>query len=188
MKIFRSLIWNLLLGCACRLSAEPLPFPLPGHTPQASFCVAYVIRDADERDSRPAPGDPFATNGESIPHGILRSDGNVDVASLASLTTAQARLTQQQIAAVHKAVIEGQSRFPVMECYEPHHAIICYSEDGKPLSCIEICFTCNGVKIAPNSQDTSTRFVAGADLIALGRIFKELKLPLTLSWPPKSGH
>jgi len=181
MNLIRSLALSLSLITTGIITAEPLPFPFPGHTTQASFCVAYVIRDPDARDSRPAPDDPFTTNGESLPHGILRSGGNVDVASLASLTTAQARLTQQQITAVHKAVIEGQSRFPVMECYDPHHAIICYSEEGKHLSCIEICFTCNRVKIAPESRrlNATDHAFERSDLIALARIFAELKVPLT---------
>lgn len=180
MNLIRSLALSLIT--AGTITAEPVPFPLPGITPEASFCVAYVLRDPDARDSRPAPDDPFADNGESLPYNVLRSDGKVvDVAALTSLVTAQAHLTKEQITATYKAVIDGQSRFPVMECYDPHHLIICYSETGTPLSCIEMCFTCNRVKIAPESRllYTSNSSVEQSDLIALARIFTELKLPVT---------
>jgi hypothetical protein len=180
MNLIRSLALSLSLITTGIITAEPVPFPLPGVIPEASFCVAYVIRDPDVRDSRPDSDNPFSTNGESIPRDILRSDCKVDVAALVSRVTAQARLTKEQITGTYKAVIEGQSRFPVAECYDPHHLIICYSETGTPLSCIEICFTCNRVKITPESRqlNSSDHFFERSDLIALARIFTELKLPL----------
>jgi hypothetical protein len=167
------------------LQAEESPKPaLPDIIANSAFCVAYVIRDADARDARPNnPLDPLPDpSGEQIPGGaVLGSDSLIDVAALTSRVTAQARISKEHLAATYKAVIDGQSRFPVADCYDPHHAIVFYSHGGKPICCIEICFSCNRVKAAPEfrvltpADHSSER----TDLIALARVFSELKLPLS---------
>lgn len=184
MRIIRLLAFYLSLACV-NLRAEEAPAPtLPDIIANSSFCIAYVIRDADARDSRPNhPGDPFADpSGEGIPYGsILRSDSLIDTAALVSRVVGQARIGKDQLATASKAVMDGNSRFPIMECYNPHHAIIFYSRDGNPVCCIEICFTCNQVKISPEIRNPTAGdgSYERADLIALAGLFSELKLPLT---------
>lgn len=180
----------LLIAFCLSLTSVDLPAEdapqrrLPDIIAQSSFCIAYTIRDADARDTRPNdPEDPFRdAGGEDIRHGsILRSDSLIDVAALTSRTVAQARISKEHLTATYKAVIDGHSRFPVRECYDPHHAIIFYSNGGKPVCCIEICFSCNRVKISPEFRTLTSgdHSFERTDLIALARVFSELKLPLS---------
>ncbi|MES2923330.1 MAG: hypothetical protein V4819_17375 [Verrucomicrobiota bacterium] len=184
MKIILLLALGISL-ISVNLQAEVAPKPLlPDIIAHSAFCVAYVIRDADARDARPNdPQDPFPdASGEKIPGGsVLGSDSPIDVAALTSRVTAQARITKDHLAATYKAVIDGQSRFPVMDCYDPHHAIVFYSGGGKPVCCIEICFSCNRVKVAPEFRVLTLldRISERTDLVALARVFSELKLPLS---------
>lgn len=184
MKIIRLLALGLMLSPFVLQADEVSKLPLPDIIADSAFCVAYVIRNADARDARPNhPQDPLPdASGETIPRGaVLGSDSLIDVAALTSRVTAQARITKDQLAATYKAVINGQSRFPVRECYDPHHAIIFYSNGGKPLCCIEICFSCNRVKIAPEFRvlTPSDHSFERTDLVALAHVFSELKLPLS---------
>ena len=54
--------------------------------PEWAFCVAYQVRDADERDARPvnpkAGKDPFDDGDSRIPHGLIDDKNIVDVAAL----------------------------------------------------------------------------------------------------------
>lgn len=182
MRIIRLLAFCLSLACVNLQAEEVLAPTLPDIIANSSFCVAYVMRDADARDNRPSdPEDPFRdASGEEIPDGsILGSDSLIDVAALASRVVAQARISKEHLTTAYKAVIDGHCRFPIMECYNPHHAIVFYSRGGKPICCIEICFTCNQVKISPEFRTSTAGSFERSDLIGLAGVFSELKLPLT---------
>jgi len=196
MRIIHLLTLCLSLFCVDLRAEEPLKNPIPEVIAQSAFCVAYAFRDADARDTRPNhPEDPFGDpGGESIQYGsILNSDSLIDVAALTSRVVAQARVSKSQITTVCKAVIDGNARFPVMECYDPHHAIVFYSYTGKPMCCIEICFTCNQVKISPEfrTMEAVGHSYERTDLITLARLFDELKLtlfPFSSFEELKKGH
>lgn len=155
---------------------------------QSAFCIAYVLRDADERDLRPGlAADPFrtkdeeeSTTGVSI---LSQGEGVVNVDTLVSRVTAQARVPKAQISRLTAALLKTDSQFPVFDCYEPHHAFVFYSPQGEPLCCIEICFSCTGFRTSPKlrmrTMDEELKAVVGADLREIARIFDELKLPLT---------
>lgn len=153
---------------------------------KAAFCDAYVTRNSDKRDHRPSPDEesyPFLK--ESYPgNSILgKGDAIVDVAAVASRVTAQARVSQEQISRLTTALYKTDSFHPMSACYHPHHALVFYTEDGNPLCCVEICFSCNSVETAPKlrrrKSETGLAFTEGADLVAMAEIFQELKLPLT---------
>jgi hypothetical protein len=184
MRIIQLIALCLSFASVGLRAEEALKNPLPDIIAQSAFCVAYVIRDPDARDIRPNDrGDPFKSEeGEGVRHGnILGSDSLIDVDTLTSRLVAQARISKENLTTTYKAVIDGNSHFPVMECYDPHHAIIFYSNSGKPVCCIEICFTCNRVKISPEFRTLTPtdHSYERTDIIALARVFEDLKLPLS---------
>lgn len=174
---------NLILFCLCALfipvrGAEEAG--KPKQFPEWSFCVAYTIRDADEREARPAPGgDPFSKGETSwIPKGSLLHEGQIiDVAALTSRTVAQKTLTKEASEKAIAASLDGKARHPVMDCYEPHHLFVFYSYFGKPVACIEVCLTCNHVKTQLDPKE-EPRYRGNADLTALARILSDAGLPL----------
>ncbi len=149
----------------------------------AAFCVAYVIRSPDERDRRPRTEEEVKLG---LPGGtsstLLQKKSVLDVAALASRVKAQAVLNADQTSRLTEAVLRGDRRHPMTLCYEPHHAFVFYSESGRPLCCIEVCFTCNEVRTSPQIRTTQSDgrvpFAEGADLIAIAKILDELGLPL----------
>ncbi|RBP40404.1 hypothetical protein DES53_108111 [Roseimicrobium gellanilyticum] len=170
----------------CRAEEQPAGKKAAELIANSAFCIAYVFRDADERDRRPGPaGDPFQSAGESILEGSILSEGEgiMDVAALASRVTSQARVSKAQISRLTAAVQRTDSLFPFADCYSPHHAFVFYSAQGEPQCCIEICFTCKRFKTSPQLRvmtvEEELRAVVGIDLIEIANIFDELKLPLT---------
>jgi hypothetical protein len=152
---------------------------------RSAFCIAYVIRDADQRDLRPPlKGDPFQTKEDVVHGGSILGKGEdlLDVAALASRATAQARISKEQISRLTTALFKTNSFHPMASCYEPHHAVVFYSDHGEPTCCIEICFSCNEVKTAPKLREKTCEagqyWIEGADLVGMAKIFDELKLPL----------
>jgi hypothetical protein len=156
---------------------------------KSAFCIAYVFRDADDRDLRPSlAADPFqtkdakeeSTSGVSI---LSQGEGVVNVDTLVSRATAQARVSKAQISRLTTALLKTDSLFPIFDCYDPHHALVFYSPQGDPLCCIEICFSCTGFRTSPKLRmrtlDEELKMVVGADLLEIARLFHELKLPLT---------
>ncbi|SHI64161.1 hypothetical protein SAMN02745181_0559 [Rubritalea squalenifaciens DSM 18772] len=169
-----SLTWLLSMASLMTVAAEE-----EKKFPEWWFCVAYTLRDADEREARPSPGgDPFAGDKPWIPSGLVRQRDVVDVAALASRTLAQKTLTKESAQKVIKATFEGGGRHPVMDCYEPHHCFVFYTFLGEPVACIEVCLTCNNVKtnLGKNLFDQGRLSV---DLVTLARIIHEAGLPLT---------
>ena len=145
--------------------------------PRFDFCVAYVLRDPDARDARPDPEDPAK---KSHPAGgiLANAKKEIDVAALAGLASRQHVLNGEQAASVLEATTSGRERLPVMECYEPHHAFVFYTNTGKPVGCVEICFTCNSWKISPEGNALES-FDGFCDLPRFAKLFVEFGLPLT---------
>ncbi|MFD2160043.1 hypothetical protein ACFSW8_14135 [Rubritalea tangerina] len=149
--------------------------------PDWAFCVAYVLRDADQREQRPNPpssDDPFSGDSETwIPNNILRRGHIVDVASLISRTTAQKILDKETTARFIGAISEQTKKNLVMDCYDPHHIFVFYDHYGKPVSAIEICLTCGRVKMLP-SQSVRHDNLYGTDLELIAEILDSIKLSL----------
>lgn len=163
------------------LSEEEKASKQPAFLSKAEFAVAYVFRSTDERDARPIL-DPASKRREWIPAGgLLHEKSIIDVAAMGSLVTERAMLKNEQFPAISKALIDGEPRIPVSECYDPHHAIVFYTADGQPVSCVEICFTCNRVKSVPSFYPLTVEdnYYERTDLIAIARMFSELGLSLT---------
>lgn len=163
------------------LSEEEKTSPPPAFLSKAGFAVAYVIRSTDERDARPAL-DAGSKQREWIPAGgLLHEKSIVDVAAMGSLVTERATLKDEHFSALSKVLIDGVSRLPVAECYDPHHAIVFYTADGQPVSCVEICFTCNRVKSVPPFYPFTVEdnYYERSDLIAIAKMFSQSGLSLT---------
>ncbi|QIF01488.1 hypothetical protein [Roseimicrobium sp. ORNL1] len=178
-----------LLCIPCRAEDQPAGNKALDLISQSAFCIAYAFRDADDRDLRPRlAADPFGTKGETEESTsgvsiLSQGEGVVNVDTLVSRVTAQARVSKTQISRLTTALLKTDSLFPIFDCYNPHHAFVFYSSQGDPLCCIEICFSCTGFRTSPKlrmaTMDEELRMVVGADLHEIARLFDELKLPLT---------
>lgn len=163
------------------LSDEEKASKQPAFLSKAEFAVAYVFRSPDERDARPIL-DPTSEQRKWIPAGgLLHEESIIDVAAMGSRVTERAMLKNEQFPAISKALIDSVPRLPVSECYDPHHAIVFYTADGQPVSCVEICFTCNRVKSVPSFYPFTVedKYYERTDLIAIAKMFSDLGLPLT---------
>ncbi len=111
---------------------------------------------------------------------IIREGSFADLKALDARVIRLASLKKEQLDSIPKIISEGEPRFPVMECYDPHHVIVFFDGKGKPTGCIEICFTCNRVRVAPEFRTLTgdDHVFERSDLVALGRIFNDLRLPL----------
>lgn len=179
----------LVLGSGFSRAQEAAPVKAEVLIPPYAYCVAYVLRDPVEGDIHaPAPEaanpaeakpDPKNPQGLAKPAGGVLQQGEpvVNVAALAALTTAQARLSPEQAKKVLAAASTEGSRFPNLESYEPHHAFVFYSEQGTPLGCIEVSLSCNAIKLEPQPGAASNS-LARFDLKAMARLLDEMKLPL----------
>lgn len=181
---------------------------IPKVIKEASFCIAYEIRDADKREERfftPAPDGPFSdSSGEKmshIPRNILISRDHLDIASLISRTTKHKKLTKNQIASFNEAIFKPKQIYPQMLCHDPHHIFLFYDQLGIPTACLEICFSCNSIKFgdrllnpplpknkskdSPHEpfEDTSTdqdwhAFNLHGDIVAIAKLCHQLGMGL----------
>lgn len=190
MRLCHRFLVLFALGSGLVRAEEASPVKAAELIPPYSYCVGYVLRDPVEGDihGRTLEADD-STKPEATPanpqglgrpaEGVLQEGEQfVNVAALAALTTAQARLTPGQASQILAAVSSDRSRYPATESYEPHHAFVFYSDAGMPVGCIEICFSCNRVKLGPQPGAESDR-LDRFDLKAMARLVEELKLPLT---------
>jgi hypothetical protein len=152
--------------------------------PKWVFCVAYQVREPDERDARPvdpkAEKDPFNVGDTLIPQGLINDRNIVDVAALSTRLVKSGVLKHDAAEDVLRGTINGTKRHPIAECYEPHHLFVFYDYEGHPVAAIEVCFSCNRVKMTPE-----VRFGGGAigpfetaDLVGLAKIATEAGLDL----------
>jgi len=189
MRLLHRFVILLALGSGLSRAQEAAPVKAESLIPPYSYCVAYVLRDPVEgdihatapeggapADAKPAPENP---PGPGKPAGgiLQEAEPTVNVAALAALTTAQARLTPEQAKKVLAAASTGGPRFPKMESYEPHHAFVFYSAQGAPLGCVEVSLGNNAMKLGPQPGAASSA-LARFDLKAMARLLDEMKLPL----------
>ena len=156
--------------------------------PKWAFCVAYQVRDPDERDARPidpnAEKDPFSDGDTRIPYGQINDRNVIDVAALTTRLVKSGALKHQAAEAVIQGVTAGAKRHPIMECYDPHHLFVFYGYEGHPVAAIEVCFSCNRVKMTPEIRAAGP-YGAGtfgtfetADLAGLAKIASDAGLDL----------
>lgn len=151
--------------------------------PKWAFCMAYELRDPDVRDSRPidpnAEKDPFNEGDTWIPQGLINDRNIIDVAALTGRMVKSGVLKQQVAQAVIRGAF-GESKYPISECFDPHHLFVFYDYDGHPVAAIAVCFSCNRVKMSPKVQGRGTPadpFETG-DLVVLAKIAAEAGLDL----------
>lgn len=153
MKIILLLTFLVPISIAQTLDVIPKPFQ------EASFCIAYEIRDADKREERLTTAGPFQGNDPeakvpSIPiGGIIISSGHLDFASLISRTTRQKKLTKEQLVSLNQAAFKPKATYPLMACHNPHHIFLFFNEHGIPTGCLEVCLSCNTIKFAHRLLD-----------------------------------
>jgi hypothetical protein len=152
--------------------------------PPWAFCIAYQVRDPDKRDARPedpkAEKDPFSEGGTWIPHGLMNDRNVVDVAALSTRIVKSGILKHDAAEGVVRGATNGAKRHPVMDCYNPHHLFVFYDYEGKPVAAIEVCFTCNRVKMTPEVRAGvgAAGPFESADLAGLAKIASEAGLDL----------
>lgn len=154
-----------------------------GEVEGAVFCVAYELRDVGERDRRPADRlDPLSGGeGGILRRSVLNAKSVVDVAALASRAQKQKLLTAPAYFAAIKAMNTSSKRYPVMECYDPHHVVVFYGSVGEPIAAIEVCFKCNHIMTSGtlNGSTPSGALYEDSDLEAFAQFFRDAGLPAT---------
>ncbi|WP_193214012.1 hypothetical protein [Luteolibacter marinus] len=93
----------------------------------------------------------------------------------------EAPVAHSQIANLRKALTEKKGSRAVMACYDPHHAMVFYDSEGEPVGCVEVCFSCNQVKVKPDFRDLDPRvdfMYDRSDFLAIGKIFRHAGIPL----------
>jgi hypothetical protein len=135
------------------------PPVIPKVFQEASFCIAYEIKDADKREERLITDSGILGDGpeKKIPYippsGVVISSGHLDLASLISRTTRQKKLTKKQLASLNQAAFKSKVLYPRMACHDPHHIFLFYNEHGMPTACLEVCLSCNTIKFAHRLLD-----------------------------------
>jgi hypothetical protein len=130
---------------------------------QADHCVAYAFPDSS--------GD----------HRIGEEIDRVDPAVLAARSVARKTLSSASLKAVLDAALDRAARYPVSECYDPHHLFVFYAQTGQPVGAIEVCLTCHRIRILPGEAETRNweGVYETADLLALAEQLSAAGLPLT---------
>lgn len=152
--------------------------------PKWAFCVAYQVRDPNERDARPVDPkvekDPLNEGDTWIPYGLINDRNIVDVAALSTRLVKSGVLKHEAAEGVFRGATNGTKQHPVMDCYDPHHLFVFYSYEGHPVAAIEVCFSCNRVKMTPDvrvGREALGPFES-ADLAGLAKIAAEAGLDL----------
>jgi hypothetical protein len=173
----------LLLATVVGLCGEA-PNQQQNTFPKWAFCVAYQVREPDERDARPvdpkAEKDPFNDGDTRIPHGLINDCNIIDVAALSTRLVKSRALNHDAAEGLLRGTTNGTKRHPIAVCYEPHHLFVFYGYEGHPVAAIEVCFSCNRVKMTPEVR--VGRGAIGpfetADLAGLAKIATEAGLDL----------
>lgn len=176
----------ILLATAFAGLCEDVPEKPMDTFPKWAFCVAYQVRNPDERDARPvdpspdAVKDPLNDGDTWIPCGLINDRNVVDVAALSTRLVKSGSLKHQAAEEVIRGTTAGTERHPIMECYEPHHLFVFYGYEGHPVAAIEVCFSCNRVKMSPEVRARKGTFgpFETADLAGLAKIASEAGLDL----------
>ncbi|MGV3664200.1 MAG: hypothetical protein ACO1TE_28765 [Prosthecobacter sp.] len=154
-----------------------------------AFAVAYFLGEADERlDLRPSSvDDPFGKDaagrpGDFLPGPRVLIGGvdmagvkhHLDVANLIARVRQRARVPLDKLLTLMEGVVQPEVVSPIMECYDPHHVVICYNEHGEPCGGVEVCLSCNACRFDPGS-DMLTKM---CDTVKIARVLVEVGLPL----------
>jgi hypothetical protein len=84
-----------------------------------------------------------------------------------------AKLTDEQIERLKKALESSEKRMPGAFCYMPHHGFVFFDADGKAMGHIELCFTCGNVDSSPKGlPDNEWNWKE------MRKILEELKIPI----------
>ena len=83
-----------------------------------------------------------------------------------------APLTAAKVARLRSAVTGNRPPHGKALCYSPHNAFVFYNAEKRPVAYVELCFSC--LRYTAEPQGTAEAF----DLIALAKLFEELKLPM----------
>lgn len=130
---------------------------------QADHCVAYAFSEST--------GD----------HRLGEEIRRVDPAVLTARSIARKTLSSASLKAVLDAALDRAARYPISECFTPHHLFVFYTKTGQPVGAIEVCLTCNRIRIIPGHAETQTWDSSDetADLLALAQQLSAAGLPLT---------
>lgn len=152
----------------------PLPAPLP---PPPPLPKAFVHLDPEAE--APVPSDWPAVEyaevraylynpGEDRNNGILL-DGKLhpDVANPEGI-----KLSAEQVAQLKQAMRHREPDGRGVGCFLPHHGIVFYDREGKPVADISVCFLCDLVAENPSHRTLLW------DMAALAKLIKDLGLPV----------
>ncbi|HEY1083331.1 MAG TPA: hypothetical protein VGE29_13775 [Prosthecobacter sp.] len=127
---------------------------------KAAYCVAHVLKEG---------------------RSVLDPKNGLNREVLQNRTVEKKRLVVGAGRAVVEAALGRKGRYSVRDCYEPHHVFVFYTAEAVPVAVVELCLTCNRIRIAPG--EVNTRDLYGdhetADLNALAKVLEEAGLPLT---------
>lgn len=174
----------MLLVTAIACLCEDVPKKDRAPMPEWAFCVAYQLREPDQRDARPidpnAEKDPFNDGDSWIPRNILDDRNVVDVAALTTRIVKSGVLQQEKAEGVIRGSTQGDQLHPIIESTNPRHAFVFYSYEGKPVVAIEVDFQFNRVRMRPEVRLNEGRLgpCETADLASLARIAVEAGLDL----------
>ena len=62
-------------------------------------------------------------------------------------------LTKAQIALFLNAFVETEEFLPAAGCHIPHHGLVFYGKDDKPIGYYDICFLCGNVSTSVKAFD-----------------------------------
>jgi hypothetical protein len=135
--------------------------------------LAICLPAVGEVAPAPWPGTPFATvKAYAWPlthHGtVVGANGKL---GKGAINPKGALLSESQTARLLKAQSRRDSDRPRARCYVPHNAFVFYSDKGKPVASIEVCFDCLGARVWPADPGCDP------DYLVLAEICSELKLP-----------
>lgn len=154
-----------------------------------AFAVAYFLGEADKKlDLRPGSvDDPFGKDASGRPEDFVPGPRvliggfdvagmkhYLDVANLIARVRQRARVPRDKLLTLMEGVVQPEVVSPIMECFDPHHVVICYNESGEPCGGVEVCLSCNACRFDPGS-DMLTKM---CDTMKIARVLAEVGLPL----------
>jgi hypothetical protein len=105
----------------------------------------------------------------------LLSERGIDMNGLEKFSSSKAELSKTQTNQLLGAVLKSEEAVPAMLCYMPHHIFVFYSELSVPVAAIEVCFSCNNLRMWPDAVNIRS---SGIDLPTLAYLANALDLGL----------
>lgn len=164
----------------------PLPAPLP---PPPPLPESFFHPEAEASPSAPAdwPAVEYTEVraylydcGLSDQDNLILRDGKLhpDVANPEGIELTDAQVTQLLKAIYHREP-DGRGG----GCFIPHHGVVFYNREGKPVADLSICFLCDLVADNPRGADTQRW-----DLKALAQLMRDLGLPVFKDLEEADAH